>query len=140
MTSPFVLVVSNSSALRESLSTFLSSTVQLAMLETAAPAATLDAMARRLPDLVIIDALNQHSQELALVQDIKCSWPRLRCLVLATGRDEEQAAQAAGADETLLWGCVRDQLDGTVLRLLAPAAGAVAPGAGPTSVPAQDTT
>ena len=130
MTSPFVLVVSNSCTLRESLSTFLSSTVKVATLGTAAPAATLEFVDRRLPDLVIIDALNQHRQEVALVQELKRRWPKLRCLVLATGRAEQQAAQEAGADESLLWGSVRDQLDGTVLRLLSARETGAGPGPG----------
>jgi DNA-binding NarL/FixJ family response regulator len=118
MNSPLVLIVSTSSSLRESLGDFLSAVAQPATLEAATPRSALEAIARRLPELIIIDAFNQPSDEVALVREIKSRWPQLRCLVLAKSPAQQLAAETSGADETLLWGLVRDQIADAVPRML----------------------
>lgn len=70
------------------------------------------------PALVLLDAhLNENNVWLA-VRRIKRRWPRARTIVLAGNIEQEEAAEAAGADVVLLQGLPAGRLVAAIVRLL----------------------
>jgi DNA-binding NarL/FixJ family response regulator len=70
------------------------------------------------PALVLLDAhLIEDSVWLA-VRRVKRKWPRARTIVLAGNVEQQEAAEAAGADVVLLQGLPAGRLVAAIVRLL----------------------
>ena len=115
-----LLVFSKSNSLRESLALFLSTLGQV----TIAGAVSTDqealaAIARQAPNLILIDALEQHQEAFRLLEIIKARWPAIRCCFLAESPARAELARSSGADSVLVWGVPSERLAAEIRRLMA---------------------
>jgi DNA-binding NarL/FixJ family response regulator len=70
------------------------------------------------PALVLLDANLIATRDGETLRRIKGRWPRVRCLVLAHGVEQERLARAAGADAVLQAGFRAEVLFETIRSLL----------------------
>jgi len=80
-------------------------------------------IAERRPDLVLLDFSLTGDEIRAMLRRIKAGSGQTKCLVLADDAEEQQIAEAAGADAILIKGFTAQKFIKTVRRLL--------PGQGP---------
>ncbi|MFC1974951.1 hypothetical protein ACFLXQ_00965 [Chloroflexota bacterium] len=120
-----VLIISKPGSLRDSLKTFFRVIPRIGTIYQIddIPAA-LGAMAQHHPALVLLDAniFNGNSPS-AAVRQLKAAETQSRCLVLADDERQQQQAQDAGADVSLLKGFPADKLYEVIEELLSKAEG-----------------
>ncbi len=68
-----------------------------------------------LPQVVVIDACMPGMDGLEATRLIKRDWPQIRVVVLTMYTDQRQAALDAGADASLMKGCLPETLFETIL-------------------------
>jgi CheY-like chemotaxis protein len=119
MHSPLILFLSRSSPLQESVTSFLSTARPALTVSATTPAAGLDVLAGRQPDLVVVDTTYRWADEVAaLIAEIRTDWPGVRRLVLAGSQAEQSVAEASGVDAVLQWGFLPAELLAAVQQLV----------------------
>jgi DNA-binding NarL/FixJ family response regulator len=99
------LIVARPGPLRNSLQALMTTMPQIEILaETADPSALLRMGAGIQPDVVLLDANLPEEQVWAALRQIKEEWSQTRSIVLAEDSQQQQKAQAAGANVALLKG------------------------------------
>jgi DNA-binding NarL/FixJ family response regulator len=74
------------------------------------------------PAIILIDFALANYETPRLVQQIKATWPQIRCVVLTDNRWQEEAARKAGADITLRQGAAPAEIFDTFEKLANPPA------------------
>ena len=99
------LIVARPGPLRNSLQALMTTMPQIEILaETSDPSALLRMGAEIQPHVVLLDASLPEDQVWAALRQIKEEWSRTRSIVLVKDSQQQQKAQAAGADVALLKG------------------------------------
>lgn len=113
------LIVARPGPLRNSLQALMTTMPQIEVLaETSDPAALLRMGAGMQPDVVLLDADLPEEQVWAALRQIREEWSQTRSIVLTEDSQQQQAAQAAGADVALLKGHPAAELVATIEGLL----------------------
>ena len=101
----FALIVARPGPLRNGLQALMATMPQIEILaETADPSALLRMGAKIQPDVVLLDANLPEDQICAALRQIKQEWSQTRSIVLVQDSQQQQRAQAAGADVALIQG------------------------------------
>lgn len=101
----FVLIVVKPDRKRESLRVLLRGMARLELVGEAPDAVSAwRFITRHTPDVLVLDFELLESEALALLERVKQGYPQLRCLALVNNNRQAEAAQQAGADQTLLAG------------------------------------
>lgn len=99
------LIVVRPGPLRNSLQSLMASLPQIQIVaESKDVVALLQLGAQLPPDLVLLEAGLPGNDVCAAVSEIKARWPRTRTIVLVENGDQQQEAEAAGADAVLYQG------------------------------------
>lgn len=99
------LIVAKPGPLRNSLQALMTTMPQIEILaETSDPSALLRMGAEMQADVVLLDASLPEEQLWAAVRQIKEKWTQTRSIVLVENSQQQERAQAAGADVALLKG------------------------------------
>ena len=113
------LIVARPGPLRDSLQALINTIPQIEILaETADPSALLRMGANIQPDVVLLDADLPGEQVWSALRQIKAEWSQTRSIVLVEGSQQQQEAQAAGADVVLIKGYPAARLIATIEELL----------------------
>jgi len=113
------LIVARPGPLRNSLQALMTTMPQIEILaETSDPSALLRMGAGIKPDVVLLDASLPQEQVWPALQQIKEEWSQTRSIVLVEDSQQQQKAQAAGADVALLKGYPATRLVATIEGLL----------------------
>ena len=113
------LIVARPGPLRLSLQALMTTMPQIEILaETSDPSALLRMGAEIQPDVVLLDANLPEEQVWAALRQIKQEWCQTRSIVLVEDSQQQQKAQAAGADVALLKGYPAAKLIATIEGLL----------------------
>jgi len=73
---------------------------------------------KQCPALVLLDAHLTEDNVWLAVRRVKRKWPRARTIVLAGNVEQQEAAEAAGADVVLLQGLPAGRLVAAIVRLM----------------------
>jgi DNA-binding NarL/FixJ family response regulator len=99
------LIVAKPGSLHDGLLALLTAIPQLDVVGEADDAdLALQMVAKRRPELVLMDADLPQDEAWEVLGKIKTEWPAMQCVVLAGDVQQRQAAEAAGADIVLLKG------------------------------------
>ena len=99
------LIVAKPGPLRNSLQALMTTVPQIEILaETTDPSALLRMGAEIQPNIVLLDADLPGEQVWSALQEIKEEWAQTRSIVLVEDSQQQQKAQAAGADVALIKG------------------------------------
>jgi DNA-binding NarL/FixJ family response regulator len=99
------LIVAQPGPLRDSLQALMTTIPQIEILaETTDPSVLLRMGAEIQPDVVLMDADLPGEQVWSALREIKDKWSQTRTIVLVEGSQQQQEAQAAGADIALIKG------------------------------------
>jgi DNA-binding NarL/FixJ family response regulator len=113
------LIVARPGPLRNSLQALMTTMPQIEVLaETSDPSALLRMGAEIQPDIVLLDADLPEDQVWATLRQIKEGWCQTRSIVLVEDSQQQQRAQAAGADAALIKGYPAAKLIAAVEGLL----------------------
>jgi DNA-binding NarL/FixJ family response regulator len=113
------LIVAKPGPLRNSLQALMTTMPQIEILaETSDPTALLRMGAEIQPHVVLMDADLPEAQVCAALRQIKAEWSQTRSIVLVEDSQQQQLAQAAGADVALLKGHPAAKLVATIEALL----------------------
>jgi DNA-binding NarL/FixJ family response regulator len=113
------IIVGRPGPLRNSLQTLMTTMPQIEILaETSDPSALLRMGAEIRPNVVLLDASLPEKQVWAALQQIKEEWCQTRSIVLVENSQQQQNAQAAGADLVLPKGYPAARLIDAIERLL----------------------
>lgn len=113
------LIVVRPGPLRNSLQTLMASMPQIQIVAESRDVAALMQLGSQLPpDLVLMEAALPGDEVCAAVREIKARWVRSRTVVLVENADQQQEAEAAGADAVLYQGFPAAQLIAVVEELL----------------------
>ena len=113
------LIVARPGPLRNSLQALMTTMPQIEILaETADPSALLRMGVEIQPDVVLMDANLPEEQAWAALRQIKEEWSQTQSIVLVEDSQQQQKAQAAGADVVLIKGYPAARLIATIEGLL----------------------
>ena len=113
------LIVARPGPLRNSLQALMTTMPQIEILaETSDPSALLRMGAEIRPDVVLLDASLREEQVWAALGQIKEEWSQTRSIVLVEDSQQQQKAQASGADVVLIKGYPAANLIAAIERLL----------------------
>ena len=99
------LIVARPGPLRDSLQALMTTIPQIEILaETPEPSVLLRMGAEIQPDVVLMDADLPGEQVWSALREIKTEWSQTRSIVLVEDSQQQQKAQAAGADVALIKG------------------------------------
>jgi len=118
-----VLMVARPGPVRDGLQVLLSVVPRLSIADPVESGqAALKHIEVHRPATILIDFALTNYETPKLVQQIKATWPQIRCVVLAGSRWQEEAARKAGADITLRQGAAPGQIFDTFETLANPPA------------------
>ena len=113
------LIVARPGELRDGVRALLAATAKIGHISQADDGPEALAMIRELcPQVAVLDCNIPAGDVLMLVARIKAECPETKCLVLADSAKQQQQAQSAGADVTVLKGFPAARLAQTLARLL----------------------
>jgi DNA-binding NarL/FixJ family response regulator len=113
------LIVSQPGPLRDGLRALLSAMPQIEVIGEASDIALVSRMIQEhCPTLVLLDADLPGNEVGNTLKTIKANGPEVRCIVLASTIEQQQAAQLAGADSAPLKGFLAEKLYTTLEKLL----------------------
>ena len=113
------IIVARPGPLRNSLQSLMTTMPQIEILaETSDPSALLRMGAGIQPDVVLLDASLPEEQVWAALGQIKKEWSQTRSIVLVEDSQQQQKAQASGADLVLIKGYPAANLIAAIERLL----------------------
>jgi DNA-binding NarL/FixJ family response regulator len=113
------LIVSQPGPLRDGLRALLTAMPQIEIIgETNDSASVLGILQKHCPTLVLLDADLPGNEVWHGLETIKADWPEIRCIVLSSTVEQQQAAQLAGADSAPLKGFLAEKLYTTIEKLL----------------------
>jgi DNA-binding NarL/FixJ family response regulator len=113
------LIVARPGPLRNGLQALMTTMPQIEILaETTDPSALRRMGAGMQPDVVLLDASLPEDQVWAALGRIKAEWSQTRSIVLVEDSQQQQKAQAAGADVVLIQGTPAGQLIAAIEGLL----------------------
>ena len=111
-----VLLADDQAPTREGLRTLLSLSPQVVMVgEAANGMQTLDLVADKHPDVVLMDVHMPVMDGLTACAEIKCRWPDIRVIALTMDASRREAAIDAGADKFLVKGGASEELWNSIL-------------------------
>jgi DNA-binding response OmpR family regulator len=114
-----VLIVAPLGPLRDGLCALLNSMPNTQIVGVVAHIeAAVQAISECRPALVLLDSALPGEGFLPLLEHLKASWPRLQCLVLVDGVEQQGQAQIAEADAVLVKGAAAARLSAAVEMLL----------------------
>lgn len=113
------LIIARPGWLRESLQALVTAVPQIGSVDLVDDGlSALKVVTEHQPALVLLDTNLPEDEIPTVLRRIKARWPQTRCLVLADDGQQQQAAQAAGADDVLLKGYPAARLFVTIEELL----------------------
>lgn len=114
-----VLIIAQPGPLRDGLHALVGTMPQIGTVDVSGDVdSAFGATFNECPALVLLDAhLNEDSVWLT-VRRVKRKWPRARTIILAGNVEQQEAAEAAGADIVLLQGLPAGRLVAAIVRLL----------------------
>jgi DNA-binding NarL/FixJ family response regulator len=113
------LIVARPGPLRNGLQALMTTMPQIEILaETTDPSALRRMGAGMQPDVVLLDVSLPEDQVWAALGRIKAEWSQTRSIVLVEDSQQQQKAQAAGADVVLIQGTPAGQLIAAIEGLL----------------------
>ena len=113
------LIVARPGPLRNSLQALMTTIPQIEILaETTDPSALLRMGAEIQPDVVLLDADLPGEQVWSALREIREEWSQTRSIVLVEDSQQQEKAQAAGADIALIKGYPAARLIAAIGRLL----------------------
>jgi DNA-binding NarL/FixJ family response regulator len=115
-------IVARPGPLRDSLQALMKTIPQIEILaETTDPSALLRMGAKIQPDVVLLDADLPREQVWSALREIREEWSRTRSIVMVEDSQQQQKAQAAGADVALIKGYPAARLIAAIRELLSTA-------------------
>lgn len=118
------LIVVRPGPLRRSLQTLMSSMPQIQVVAESKDISSLLQLGAQLPpDLVLIEAALPGNEVCAAIGEIKARWSRTRTVVLVENANQQEEAEAAGADAVLFQGFRAARLVAIIEELLLDTAG-----------------
>jgi len=113
------LIVSQPGPLRDGLRALLTAMPRVKIIgEVSDTASVLRRIQRHRPTLVLMDADLPGDEARNTLKAIKTNWPQVRCIVLTSTVEQQQAAALAGADSAPLKGLLAEKLYATIEKLL----------------------
>ena len=113
------LIVSQPGPLRDGLRALLTAMSRVEIIgETSDTASVLRTIQKHRPTLVLMDADLPGDEARNTLKAIKTDWPQVRCIVLASTVEQQQAVALAGADSAPLKGFPAEKLYATIEKLL----------------------
>ena len=113
------LIVAKPGPLRDGLRALMTATPQIEAVEEVEDISlALRVVFEHCPDLVVLDSDLANGEVWMTVRRTKARCPGVRCIVLANDIQQNQEAEAAGADAVLLKGFPAASLIATIVRLL----------------------
>lgn len=103
-TKPIILIIAPPSDLQIGLQALLTTRLQVDVLVTAEGSSALIVIERHNPTLVIIDHDLPRKVAPMIIQNIKTSWPDVRCIILVNNEEDRQEVLDSGADLILVKG------------------------------------
>jgi DNA-binding NarL/FixJ family response regulator len=121
MTTSYALIVTGPGSLQNGLLALMTAMPQIEVVGEADDASSaLEIVMEHRPHLVLLDMDLPGSEPWVLLRQIKAKWPATRCIALADDVQQQQEAEAAGAEVALVKGFAPAQLIATIERLLPP--------------------
>ena len=111
-----VLVVDDEPGIQRSIRRILSRRYRVTLASSGTEA--LEVLAVQPHDLAIVDVRMPGMNGFEVLKEIKASWPSMRCIALADDVQQQQEAEAAGADAVLIKGFPAAKLVATIEGLL----------------------
>ena len=113
------LIVSQPGPLRDGLRALLTAMSRVKIIgEASDTASVLRMIQEHRPKLVLMDADLPGDEVGNTLKTIKTDWPQVRCIVLASTVEQQQAIALAGADSAPLKGFPAERLYATIEKLL----------------------
>lgn len=113
------LIVSQPGPLRDGLRALLTAMSRVKIIgEVSDTASVLRMIQEHRPTLVLLDADLPDGEVGNTLKAIKADWPQVRCVVLASTVEQQQAVALAGADSAPLKGFLAEKLYTTIEKLL----------------------
>ena len=116
-----VLIVARPGRIREGLRALLRTIPRIEIVgQVGQGSAALEMVTRERPALVLLNSSLPFEETWMALKQIKAEWPQTRCIVLVDNIQEQDMAQAAGADGVLLKGFAAETLFMTIDEVLMP--------------------
>lgn len=113
------LIVSQPGPLRDGLRALLTAMSRVKIIgEASDTASVLRVIYRHCPTLVLMDADLPGDEAQDTLKAIKTNWPQVRCVVLVSTVEQQQAVALAGADSAPLKGLLAEKLYAAIEELL----------------------
>lgn len=120
---PLILILAPPGDLQIGLQALLTTRLEVDVLVTGAESSAMKVVERHHPDLVILDHDLPYKATPRIIQNIKSSWPDIRCVVLVNEDQDCQEVLEKGADLGVIKGLPGGKLVAEIEKLLRPDGG-----------------